>query len=70
MLQYMQMREPLRIEYEECILCRNTYKAGYAWCIQYFSQHSNLKFSTVLKNFADTVHKVEVPVPDKLQVLG
>jgi hypothetical protein len=70
MLHYMQMREPLGIEHEECILCRNTYKAGYALCIQYFSQHSNLKFSTVLKNFEDTAHKGYVPVPDKLQVLG
>jgi len=57
MLQYMQMREPLGFEHEECILCRNTYKAGYAWCIQDFSQHSNLKFSTVLKSFADIAHK-------------
>jgi hypothetical protein len=60
----MQMRQPLGFEHEVCILCRNTYKAGYAWCIQDFSQHSILKFSTVLKDFADTAHKGKVSVPD------
>jgi len=56
----MQMRQPLGFEHEVCILCRNTYKAGYAWCIQ----HSTLKFSNVLKDFADTAHKGKVPLPD------
>jgi hypothetical protein len=51
------MREPLGFEHEECIVCRNAYKAGYAWCIQHVRQHSNLKLSPVLKNFADTALK-------------
>ena len=58
------MRQLLGFEHEVCILGRNTYKAGYAWCIQDFSQHSTLKLSTVLKDFADTAHKGKVPVPD------
>jgi isopropylmalate/homocitrate/citramalate synthase len=32
--------------------------------VQDFNQNSNLKLSTVLKDFADTAHKCRVPVPD------
>jgi hypothetical protein len=32
--------------------------------VQDFSQNSNLKFFTVLIDFADSAHKCKVPVPD------